>query len=95
MAQAFGVRPSDISRATRGRARIAMARQVGMYLAHVALGFTMREVGLLFARDRTTVAHACGVVEDRRDDPDFDRTLELLEWCVTALVTSCRRRVEA
>jgi hypothetical protein len=33
----------------------------------------------VFARDRTTVAHACGLVEDRRDDPAFDRSLDLLE----------------
>ena len=57
-----------------------------MYLAHVALGITMRDVGGLFSRDRTTVAHACSVIEDRRDEPSFDRALELLEWTVIALL---------
>ncbi len=57
-----------------------------MYLAHVALGITMRDVGGLFARDRTTVAHACGVIEDKRDEPAFDRALELLEWTIIALL---------
>jgi hypothetical protein len=33
------------------------------------------------------VAHACGVIEDRRDDPMFDRALDLLEWVVPALVS--------
>lgn len=55
-----------------------------MYLAHVAGGLPMAEVGRLFARDRTTVAHACALVEDRRDDPAFDRTLAILEFALTA-----------
>jgi hypothetical protein len=33
------------------------------------------------------VAHACGVIEDRRDDPLFDRALDLLEWVVPAITT--------
>ena len=53
-----------------------------MYLAHVACGLTLTEVGHLFARDRTTVAHACSRVEDRREEPLFDRALQLLEGVV-------------
>jgi hypothetical protein len=86
VAQVFGVMTSELEQPTRGRAAAAEARQVAMYLAHVALGITMREVGELFSRDRTTVAHACGVIEDRRDEPSFDRALELLEWTVIALL---------
>jgi hypothetical protein len=33
----------------------------------------------VFARDRTTVAHACARIEDRRDAAPFDRALDLLE----------------
>ena len=90
VAQVFGVRHSDLEIATRGRAPIALARQVAMYLAHVACGFTLTEVGKLFERDRTTVGHACGVVEDRRDDPMFDRVLELLEWAIPTLIAPRR-----
>jgi hypothetical protein len=86
VAQVFGVMLSELEQPTRGRASAAEARQVAMYLAHTALGITMREVGELFSRDRTTVAHACGVIEDRRDEPSFDRALELLEWTVIALL---------
>jgi chromosomal replication initiation ATPase DnaA len=85
--QVFGVASKDLSRATRGRAQVALARQVAMYLAHVGCGLTLTETGRLFARDRTTVAHACGVIEDRRDDPIFDRALDLLEWAVPALTS--------
>ena len=50
-----------------------------MYLAHVACGLSLTEAGALFGRDRTTVSHACQVVEERREDPEFDRALQLLE----------------
>jgi chromosomal replication initiation ATPase DnaA len=91
--QVFGVGHDDLHRMSRGRARIALARQVAMYLAHVACGLSLTDTGRLFGRDRTTVAHACGVIEDRRDDPLFDRALDLLEWAVPSLATrpSCGR----
>ena len=57
-----------------------------MYLTHVSCGLSLTEVGHIFARDRTTVAHACAVIEDRRDDPVFDRALELMEWIVPTLI---------
>ncbi len=62
------------------------ARQMAMYLAHVGCGVSLTEVGHLFERDRTTVAHACGLVEDRRDDPDFDHRLNHLERAVSCLL---------
>jgi chromosomal replication initiation ATPase DnaA len=83
--QVFGIPGLDLRRATRGRAKVALARQVAMYLAHVGCGLSLTETGRLFARDRTTVAHACSVIEDRRDDPLFDRVLDLLEWAVPLL----------
>ncbi len=86
VAQVFGVEGGDLRRATRGRAKVARARQVAMYLAHIACGMSLTEVGRTFARDRTTVSHACGVIEDGRDDPTFDRVLELLEQVVQALL---------
>ena len=83
--QVIGIACKDLRRTTRGRAKVALARQVAMYLAHVGCGLSLTETGRLFQRDRTTVAHACGVIEDRRDDPIFDRALDLLEWAVPAL----------
>ena len=80
--QVFGVGYDDLHGITRGRAKIAFARQVAMYLAHVACRLSLTDTGRLFGRDRTTVAHACTVIEDRRDDPVFDRALDLLEWAV-------------
>jgi chromosomal replication initiation ATPase DnaA len=79
VARVFKVASAELWSDTRGPRRAAFARQVAMYLAHVAWGLTLTEVGRVFARDRTTVAHACGLVEDLRDDPVLDRSLELLE----------------
>jgi len=75
----FQVSAREMRSKRRRRQKIAFARQVAMYLAHVAGGLSLSEVGRLFQRDRTTVAHACGVVEDRRDDPTLDRCLAVLE----------------
>lgn len=63
----------------------AFARQIAMYLAHVGLGMSMAEIGRAFRRDRTTVVHACHVIEDRRDDARFDRVLDHLEEAARAL----------
>ena len=87
VAHVFGVDIAGIEHGTRGRADVALARQTAMYLAHVSCGMSMTAVGRLFSRDRTTVAHACAMIEDRRDDPVFDRALELLEMVVRALAS--------
>jgi chromosomal replication initiation ATPase DnaA len=86
VAAVFEVDPHDLQASTRGSPRAAFARQVAMYLAHVVCGLSLTEVGTLFARDRTTVAHACSVVEDRCDDPDLDGRLEHLEHAVASLI---------
>jgi chromosomal replication initiation ATPase DnaA len=79
VAQAFGLRPGDLAGATRGCARIALARQATMYLARVSLGLTLSQAAGVVGRDRTTAAHACRVIEDRRDDAAFDAKLSAIE----------------
>ncbi|MEZ5829261.1 MAG: helix-turn-helix domain-containing protein [Hyphomicrobiales bacterium] len=86
VAAVFEVEIHDLCATTRRSPRAAFARQVAMYLAHVVCGLSLTEVGALFARDRTTVAHACEVVEDRRDDPELDGRLEHLERAVASLI---------
>lgn len=63
----------------RGPSDAAFARQVAMYLCHVAFEFSLARVAHAFGRDRSTVAHACHQIEDRRDDPTFDRWIQALE----------------
>ena len=72
--------------ATRSRQPIALARQTAMYLAHVAFGLSLTRVGICFGRDRTTVRHACALIEDRRDDPRLEFALNALEAGLLALM---------
>ncbi len=43
-----------------------------MYLCHVAFELSLARVAVAFGRDRSTVAHACHMIEDRRDEIRFD-----------------------
>ena len=86
VAAVFDVEIGDLRAPTRSSPQAAFARQVAMYLAHVVCGLNLTAVGALFQRDRTTVAHACGVVEDRRDDPDARARIEHLEQAVASLI---------
>lgn len=83
VAAAFAVPADELRASSRRTAGVAFARQCAMYLAHVAMGLNLCAVGRIFHRHRTTAAHACQLVELRRDDPDIDRLLDMLE-CVCA-----------
>lgn len=85
VAQVFAVSLSDMRSPTRREAPISQARQVAMYLARVVGQMRYCEIGRVFGRDRTTAAYACSVVEDRRDEPQFNRTLDLLEGIIDRL----------
>lgn len=79
VACAFGLPVAELRRSTRRAARVAFARQVAMYVAHVDLGLSLTAAGRLFGRDRTTAAHACRVVEDRRDEAWVEALLSGIE----------------
>lgn len=78
-AYALGVRPEAILMPTRGSPATAHARHVAMYLCHVAMGMSLSRIARVFERDRSTVAHGCHLIEDRRDEGDFDAWIERLE----------------
>jgi len=82
VATACGFSLEQLVQPNRGAAALALARQVAMYLAHTLLGRQMGDVGTLFGRDRTTVAHACAVIEDRREQAGFDEWVGHLEALV-------------
>ena len=77
-----GVPAREIVSPGRAATPAADARHLAMYLAHTGYGWPLARVGAAFGRDRTTVGHACRRVEDRRDDPAFDRSVEALEDCL-------------
>ncbi|NVN87057.1 MAG: DNA replication initiation protein [Rhodopseudomonas sp.] len=86
----FNLDAVALTAATRGSPRVAFARQVAMYLAHVGFALSFEMIGRCFGRDRTTVAHACRVVEDGRDDIWLDCRLATLERVCRADVTGSR-----
>ncbi|EAQ35391.1 ATPase involved in DNA replication initiation [Nitrobacter sp. Nb-311A] len=85
VAEEFEIDAAAMMAPTRGAPRAAFARQVAMYLAHVGFALSFEAIGRAFDRDRTTVSHACRVVEDSRDDAGLDRRLAALE----AMCTIC------
>lgn len=76
----FSVPAAHLTSVERGSSTACHARQVAMYLTHVVFGLTLTAVGHEFARDRSTVSHACRKVEWDRDDRAFDQALSRLEW---------------
>ena len=71
-----------ILRPERGAHDVAFARQVAMYLCHVAFEFSVSRVARAFARDPSTAAHACHIIEDKRDDEVFDHWIGALEMAL-------------
>nr|WP_281435459.1 helix-turn-helix domain-containing protein [Sinorhizobium sp. BG8] len=62
-------------------------RQIAMYVCHVILQISLSDIGLAFGKDRTTVGHACNVVEDRRDHQDYDEFVAAAERIVLSVLT--------
>lgn len=89
-AAAFAVPVGELRARTRRSSYVAFARQSAMYLSHVAFGVDLSTVGRAFGRDRTTAAHACRLIEDRRDDPAVEAVLASLENACGSL----RRRLD-
>jgi chromosomal replication initiation ATPase DnaA len=84
VADGFGLDAAMMMSPTRGAQRTAYARQVAMYLAHVGFALSFEAIGRAFDRDRTTVSHACRVVENSRDDEKLERRLASLETMCAA-----------
>ena len=76
---ALGVSEEEIVDCTRGSSEVAFARQVAMYLCHTGFERSLARVAIAFGRDRSTVAHACHMIEDRRDEPQFELWIAALE----------------
>jgi hypothetical protein len=75
----LGVPLGEIVRPGRGSAPAALARHIAMYLCHVAFEQSLSRVAIAFGRDRSTVAHACHAIEDRREEPSFDAWMAAME----------------
>ena len=79
VSSARGIPPRQLL-GRRKSMRVAVTRQLAMYLVHTLLGRTYIETARLFDRDRTTVSHACARIEDKREDHSaFEREVLRLE----------------
>ena len=75
----FGLRLADLRSASRSR-RVAIPRQIAMYLLRRHCGLSFPEIGQRFRRHHTTAMHACRHIERERDQNSGLRsTLALLE----------------
>lgn len=77
--EACNVSLDEMKAPRRKRAKVSFARQLAMYLCHVVGQMSLSDISTLFGRDRTTVAYACHIIEDRRDSPFFNAQLEYME----------------
>ncbi|MEM9224503.1 MAG: helix-turn-helix domain-containing protein [Pseudomonadota bacterium] len=96
VAAALDLPVDELGAKTRRTAPVAFARQISMYCAHVTFGWSLTEAGAVFSRDRTTAAHACRVVEDRRDEPEVDAIVQQVENALhqwLCAIEGCRKLV--
>lgn len=75
---ALGLKTEKILTDDRGSAAHCRARHIAMYLAYAGLGLSLSRASAAFGRDRSTIARACRIVEDYREDADFDIWIEQL-----------------
>ena len=86
VARTYRIPRSALYAGTRCRKSIAFARQVSMYLGHVCLSFPLKDIARHYQRDRTTVAYACRVVEDRREEEETELLLSSLESALQTMM---------
>ena len=76
----YGVPVEEMRKPTRGRPQVARARQIAVHLARVVFTMSHRQLAQEFGRDRSTVHHACNLIERMREDNgEFDSTLRWME----------------
>ncbi len=75
IAEAYRIEVDQMTRKGRGRAEIAFARQVAMYLCREVIDITLSAIGDAFGgRDHGTVLNAVKAVTNRMTTSDADRT---------------------
>lgn len=67
---------------TRLSSTALRARRMSIYLAHIALGWSLERVGHAFGVNRQTASTACRRIEDARDEPNLDALLDQLEEAI-------------
>ena len=80
VAKHFEIKNQDFKTATRAQ-RVALPRQIAMYLVRRYTGLGFAEIGTYFGdRDRTTVMHACEKIEGAIEStPDIKQAVESIQ----------------
>ena len=76
----LGIPHFDVFSRRRLPANDMILRQTSMYLLNTSCNYSQSHVARIFERDRGTVRQACAIVEDMRDNLDFDEKLNTLEF---------------
>lgn len=95
IASTFDLKSEKLLQNDRGEARLTRARQISMYLMNTSLSMNFVEIAAFYRKDRTTVSHACSVVEGLRDAPDFDDRLLELEKTIEMVIQLAQYSLEA
>ena len=78
--QIYAVAAGEMRAPTRGRPRAARARQIAIHLSQRVFAMSQQQLAAEFGRDRSTIGHACQLIERlRRADDEFDSTLSWME----------------
>ena len=81
----FAVPVTAIEKSTRATLEASDARHTAMYIAHVVFQVSLAAMAGEFGRDRSSVTYAVRRIEDERDDPVFDATIERIEQLAHAV----------
>ncbi len=84
-AEFFGIETAMMT-AKKKTSRIALARQVAMYLSRKHTSFSLKSIGEAFGgRDHSTVIHACDLITRKiKSDADFNRQITELTHMLLA-----------
>jgi chromosomal replication initiation ATPase DnaA len=91
LAACFSISAQELRGQERYKICVSRVRQVGMYVMHVTLHLTVKEIAMGFNRDRSTVVHAFHLIEDLRDDSEFDGTCTRIENIIAAVFSAFKK----
>lgn len=85
VAMRLGAPVESVTRKGRLSGPALRVRRVSLYLAHIALGWTLERVGHAYGINRQTVSTACTRIEEARDEPHLNDLLDQLAATIEAL----------
>lgn len=79
-AQVHGVTVEELRKPTRGRPHVSRARQIAIHLTRRVFGLSYNQLAAEVGRDRSTIQHACDLVERMREEnAEFESSIGWME----------------